>query len=106
MSLRFMRMIIFYDLPTETLSQRRTFAKFVKQIKKIGFLSLQKSVYMKLCINASGVDSTKIELKKILPQEGNVALLVITEKQFSSIEYMLGEHETNVINSEDRIIEI
>lgn len=101
-----MRMILFYDLPTETVTQRRTFAKFVKQIKKNGFSLLQKSVYTKLCINASSVDMTKIELRKILPDEGNVALLIITEKQFSSMEYMLGEIESDVVISEDRIIEI
>ena len=48
MSYRFMRAILFFDLPVEKVSQRSAYRSFLKNIKKIGFYMLQKSVYVKL----------------------------------------------------------
>lgn len=67
---------------------------------------LQKSVYVKLSIHQANVEATKQNIKAQVPKDGNIALLVVTEKQFSSMEYLLGNLETDVVNSEDRIIEI
>lgn len=106
MSLRYMRMILFFDLPMGTSSETRNYRKFIKLIKSEGFLMLQKSVYVKLSIHQANVESTKHNIKANVPKDGNIALLVITEKQFSSMEYLLGNLETDVLNTEDRIIEI
>lgn len=101
-----MRMMVFFDLPMEKSKQRKAYTKFLKELKKQGFLMLQKSVYIKLSINLANVDVTRKNIKKILPSEGNVFLLVITEKQFSSIEYLLGDFKTNQLNDEERVVEI
>ena len=45
-------------------------------------------------------------LKKNKPPEGNIMVLSVTEKQFSDIEFILGEFETDVINTTDRIVVI
>lgn len=101
-----MRMILFFDLPMTTSTDARNYRKFVKFIKTEGFLMLQKSVYIKLAINQANVETTKNNIKSKIPKEGHIALLVITEKQFSSIHYLLGNFETDIINNEDRIVEI
>ncbi len=101
-----MRMILFFDLPMTTSTEARNYRKFVKLIKSEGFLMLQKSVYIKLSINQTNVEITKNNIKAKVPKDGHIALLVITEKQFSSIQYLLGDFETDIINNEDRIIEI
>ena len=42
---RYMRVILFFDLPTVTAAERRTATLFRKSLLKDGFLMLQESVY-------------------------------------------------------------
>lgn len=106
MSFRFMRIILFFDLPSVTKKDHREYTKFVKLIKSKGFIMLQESVYTKLALNPSIVNSCLLEIRKNLPPEGCVSALTITEKQFSSIEHMIGEIKTDIISSEDKVIKL
>lgn len=99
-----MRILLFFDLPMLTSKEQKAYRTFIKIIKKEGFYMLQESVYIKLAINQQVVDSVKNKIKKSLPDNGSIMLLSITEKQFSSIDFMLGENKTDVVNSTDRII--
>lgn len=101
-----MRTILFFDLPTETAAMRRAYAKFVKELKKVGFSMLQESVYIKLDTDDRAASSTKKKVEQILPKEGFIAMLKITEKQFASIDYLLGESESDVITNNERLIEL
>ena len=67
---------------------------------------MQYSVYMKLTLNATSYKQELNNLKKNKPPEGNIMVLSVTEKQFSDIEFILGEFETDVINTTDRIVVI
>ena len=51
MSYRYMRVILFFDLPTETLEDKREYRNFRKFLIKKGFLMMQESVYCKLALN-------------------------------------------------------
>ena len=53
MSYRFMRMMIFFDLPTDTIKDRREYAHFRKYLIKSGFVMMQESVYCKLLMNST-----------------------------------------------------
>ena len=53
MSYRYMRIMVFFDLPTLTAGNRREYAKFRKYLIKNGFIMLQESVYCKLALNAT-----------------------------------------------------
>ena len=101
-----MRLILFFDLPVEKSSQQQAYRKFVKGIKTFGFYMIQKSVYVKMGIDLQAINSTIEKVKKILPKEGNISVLSVTEKQFSSIEYLLGESNTTVINTDERVLEL
>lgn len=106
MNLRAMRTLLFFDLPTITSTDRRNYRKFVKALKKHGFLMIQESVYVKMSMNQASVDSTMKLIKKQLPPEGNVAVMTVTEKQFASTEFLLGEFKTDVIESQEKYIEL
>ncbi len=101
---RFMRTILFFDLPSVTKKDHREYAKFVKLIKGKGFAMLQESVYTKLSINENVVDTTLRELKAALPPDGSISCLTVTEKQFAAIDVLLGEMITDVEMSEDKVI--
>ena len=94
---RFLRIILFFDLPVETASQRKAYALFRKKLITNGFLMLQKSVYTKLVINRQSMELEINKVKTILPKEGLVQILTVTEKQFSRIETILG---TAIVHSE------
>ena len=38
------------------------------------------------------------------PEDGLVQMLVITEKQFAKMEYVVGEKQTTVLDSAERIV--
>lgn len=103
---RFMRLIVFFDLPTLTnkdLIEYRTFRKFLLQN---GFIMMQKSVYSKLVLNGNSSKLMKAKIKKNLPPVGNIELLEVTERQFASIEYLVGNKQSKVIDSFERVVEI
>ena len=99
-----MRLLLFFDLPSVTNEERRLYSRFVKQIKRNGFYMLQESVYVKLALNKQVIDSTIEKVNKLLPPNGNVIVLPVTEKQFNNMTIMLGEEKSNVISSDERLI--
>ena len=103
---RYMRTIIFFDLPTLTATQRRNYRTFVKKIKALGFFMMQESVYVKMSINDQYVESTLKSVRQFLPKEGSIFSLTITEKQFASMEFMVGAYKTEVLETDERIIEL
>lgn len=104
MSFRYMRVIVFFDLPMENVKDRKTYSKFRKLLINEGFIMIQKSVYSKLTLNNSIVNSVKDKLYKNKPPKGIVQILTITEKQYSSIEYIVGEKNEGIIDNTERLI--
>ena len=104
MSYRFMRIIVMFDLPVVTSVERQEYTKFRKFLLKSGFIMMQESVYTKLVLNGTMVNLMKNKIRKNKPQEGLVEMLVITEKQFSGIEYVSGGEQENIVDGEERLI--
>lgn len=101
-----MRLLVFFDLPMETSKNRRDYAVFHKFLIKNGFIMMQKSVYSKLVMNGVTCQGEKERIGKNLPPEGIVELLEITENQFSRIEYLVGNRQSLVEESMDRLVEV
>ena len=89
MRYRFMRILIFFDLPTETAKDRKTYSKFRKFLIKEGFVMMQESVYVKLVLNNSITNSIREKIERSKPAKGLIQSLIITEKQFNSMEYII-----------------
>ena len=106
MSYRYMRLILFFDLPVEKVSQRRNYSKFIRDIKKLGFYMLQESVYLRLCADSRIAESIQDLVERVAPSEGSIAILTVTEKQFSEMNFVIGEHYTDVLNTDERITEL
>ncbi len=104
MSFRYMRIIVFFDLPTDTAKDRKVYSKFRKMLINEGFIMMQESVYSKIALNNSIVNSVKDRIYKEKPSKGIVQLLVITEKQYNAIEYVTGNSDNNVLNDTERLI--
>ncbi len=101
---RFMRMMVFFDLPTLTLEDQRNYRKFRKTLIKNGFVMLQESVYCRMMTSPSMESSIKNLIHSNKPSKGLVQMLMITEKQFVKMEYVVGENQSDVVDSEERVI--
>jgi CRISPR-associated protein Cas2 len=99
-----MRLLIFFDLPMETAKDRKIYSKFRKNLINEGFIMLQESVYAKLVLNNSIANSEKEKIYKNRPPKGIVQMLLITEKQFSSIEYVVGKNNSSILDNTERLI--
>lgn len=106
MSYRFMRIIVFFDLPTETLENRRDYSRFRKFLIKSGFMMVQESVYCKLALNQTAVASITESVRRNKPSNGLVQLLAITEKQYSKMEFITGTASGDIITTDERFIEL
>lgn len=106
MNSKFMRLLVFFDLPMETSKERKEYAVFHKFLIKNGFIMMQKSVYSKLVINNVTSETVKDKVARNLPPSGIVELLEITENQFSRIEYLVGSRQSLVEESMDRLVEV
>ena len=104
MSYRFMRVIVFFDLPTETTEDRRNYRKFRKGLIKGGFMMIQESVYAKLALNSTQVSQIVNEVRSMRPQKGIAQILTVTEKQFAKMEFISGKCSGNVIDSDERLL--
>lgn len=99
-----MRVIVFFDLPIDNAKLRRQYSKFRKFLIDEGFIMMQESVYSKLALNGSVVTSIKEKLYKNRPKDGLVQMLIVTEKQYSGIEFITGQNENKTLNDTNRTI--
>ena len=106
MSYRFMRTIVFFDLPTITEENRRDYRKFRKVLIKNGFLMMQESVYCRMLINPTAEKSVVDIIRRNKPPDGIVQVMTVTEKQFSHMEYICGKAHSDIISTDERLIEL
>lgn len=88
---KFMRIIVFFDLPVKTKTQRRVATQFRNFLLKDGYFMIQYSVYSRICNGYDDVEKHKIRLRAHKPDNGSVRALVITEKQYEKIELIIGD---------------
>ena len=87
---KFMRILVFFDLPVKTKKERREAARFRNFLLTDGYHMIQYSVYARVCNGVDAVEKHRARIKNNLPDNGSVRLLVITEKQYESIDILLG----------------
>lgn len=88
---KFMRILIFFDLPVKTKKQRSEATHFRNFLLNDGYHMIQYSVYSRVCNGVDAVEKHRKRLKNNLPDNGSIRMLVITEKQYESIDILLGK---------------
>lgn len=99
-----MRVMVFFDLPVTTAAERREYSLFRKHLIRSGFMMLQESVYCKLALNMTSANVIMEHVRQNKPLRGLINMLVVTEKQFSRMEIVLGEFRTEIVNSDERLV--
>lgn len=88
-----MRLVVFFDLPVESAAQRKAYRQFRQFLVKDGYLMLQESVYAKLAVNEAAAGASVARLRKNRPAEGLVQVLRVTERQYATMDYIVGNRE-------------
>ncbi|MGT2753561.1 CRISPR-associated endonuclease Cas2 [Streptococcus ovis] len=104
MSYRYMRMILMFDMPTDTAEERKAYRKFRKFLLGEGFIMHQFSVYSKLLLNNSANKAMIDRLQENNPKKGSITLLTVTEKQFARMIYLHGARNQSIANSDSRVV--
>ena len=95
---------MFFDLPMLTAANRKEYTKFRKYLIKSGYIMEQESVYSKLAPNGTAADGLVQNIKKNVPESGLIQVLRITEKQYTNMEFVLGNKHGEVLNTDERLV--
>ncbi len=91
MNSRFMRILVFFDLPTKSKQDKRNYSHFRKFLINDGYDMLQFSVYSRITRNHDDASKHIRRLRINIPPEGSIRALVVTEKQYAAMYVLLGE---------------
>lgn len=86
-----MWVVAMFDLPVDTKAARRAYAQFRKALLKEGFSMLQFSVYARHCASEENAEVHVGRVQGFLPDDGEVRLLTITDKQFERMRVFWGK---------------
>jgi CRISPR-associated endoribonuclease cas2 len=84
---RVMWVFVFFDLPTYTSLERKAASGFRQSLLKDGFSMFQYSIYTRHCASAENAAVHVRRVKSMLPDEGEVVIMTITDKQFGMMEH-------------------
>ena len=106
MKYNIMRMICMFDLPVETAKERKNYRKFRKNLILEGFNMIQYSVYVRTCPTREFCQRLEKRVQSFVPENGNVRLLVVTEKQYDDMKLLVGSRSLTeqTVGSERMII--
>ncbi|MCI2083069.1 MAG: CRISPR-associated endonuclease Cas2 [Bacteroidales bacterium] len=88
-----MWLFVFFDLPTNTKTERRHAAQFRKLLVKDGFSMMQYSVYVRHCASKESMDVHVKRVRSFVPKAGLISILSVTDKQYGEIINYWGKIE-------------
>jgi CRISPR-associated protein Cas2 len=88
---RLMWVLAMFDLPTDTKRARKEYALFRKMLLRDGFTQMQYSVYARPCPSQENADVHVSRIERSLPPDGEIRVLVITDKQFERMRIFWGK---------------
>lgn len=100
MRIRFMRILVIFDLPQKEKFERKIYRSFIKFLEQQGYIRIQFSIFAKLCVHADVANKAVKKLKIVCPREGDVRYMVVTETQYMKLyainhKYSIQEKITN-----------
>ncbi len=86
-----MWIIVMFDLPTDTKEVRKAYHEFREVLLNDGFAMLQFSIYARHSPSEENAMVHENRVKTFLPDDGEVRLLKITDKQFERMKVFHGK---------------
>ena len=88
---RFMRVLVFFDLPVTSALERKRATQFRNYLIKDGFYMIQFSLYGRLCNTLENAELHQNRVAVQVPPAGSVRSMIVTEKQYSSMKILCGK---------------
>lgn len=86
-----MRLLVFFDLPVKKRTERKEATQFRNFLIKDGFYMIQFSLYARLCNTIESANLHEERVKFNAPKSGSVRSMIITEKQYASMNILSGK---------------
>ncbi len=83
---RVLWIMVLFDIPVVSKKQRKAATTFRKRIMADGFTMFQYSIYVRHCPSVENANVHIKRVKGLLPDEGHVVMMTVTDKQFGMIE--------------------
>lgn len=90
---RIMWVFVFFDLPTELPKHKKAYVQFRNGLIKDGFSMMQYSVYIRHCASRESMATHIRRVESILPKEGKISVMEVTDKQYGRIRNYWGKAE-------------
>ena len=81
---------VLFDLPVDTKAKQTRATQFRTGLKKDGFAMFQFSVYIRPCPTRENAEVHIRRVQSMVPAEGMVSVLLITDKQFGQMLVFYG----------------
>ena len=92
-----MWVMVFFDLPTETKTQRKQYSDFRKALIADGFTMFQYSIYVRPCASRENAEVHVKRTACCIPQDGKICIMTITDRQFKDIKIFEGVKKVSPI---------
>ncbi|HUY90617.1 MAG TPA: CRISPR-associated endonuclease Cas2 [Pirellulales bacterium] len=86
-----MWLLTMFDLPVDTKKARKAYTRFRKELLRDGFVMMQYSVYVRHCPSEENAQVHLSRVQRWLPDDGEVRLLSLTDKQFERMRIFWGK---------------
>lgn len=87
--MRIMRLLVMFDLPTGSKTERKSYSLFRKFLINEGYHMEQYSVYSRVLMSRDSAEAYLNRLKAHLPRSGAVTVITLTEKQYEDREILI-----------------
>lgn len=84
-------LLAMFDLPVETVQNKRDYTRFRKALLKDGFMMLQFSVYARYIPSEEAAEAHRRTIRSAIPPLGQVRLIAVTDHQFGKMEVFYGK---------------
>ena len=80
-----------FDLPVLEPEERREYTRFRTALLNQGFHMMQYSVYARYCGSEEVANRYRKDIKALIPHDGEVRLMAVTDHQFAKMEIFRGK---------------
>lgn len=104
---RFMWLMVMFDMPTDTKKAKRKYRYLREKLIKEGYLMMQYSIYIKSFHSYESALHGKKKLKNFIKAnilKGSIRLLTFTDKQFGSMDIVVGTTSTDEKNAPKQLL--
>lgn len=86
-----MRILVMFDLPTGSASERKSYTGFRNFLINDGYIMEQYSVYSRVTLGRDNMKTHMDRLETNLPEAGSITVFQLTETQYEDRLILLGK---------------